>query len=129
MQTTITRRYHFEAAHFLPMVADDHKCKRVHGHNYEIEVTVTDQVKADGFLIDFADLDNVVMPLIGRIDHRCLNDIYGLENPTAELIAAWFLDQLADHSVTEIRCFETKDCWATATMVSAPVPRIDNEVM
>lgn len=116
MQTTITRRYHFEAAHFLPFVADDHKCRRLHGHNYEIEVTITDQVKADGFLIDFADLDKVVNPIIDRIDHRCLNDIYGLENPTAELIAAWFLDQLANHSVTVIRCYETKDCYAEVVL-------------
>lgn len=112
IKRTITRRYHFEAAHFLPFVADDHKCRRLHGHNYEIEVTVTDQVKANGFLIDFADLDKVVQPLVDRIDHRCLNDIHGLENPTAELIAEWFLDQLIDHSVTGIRCYETKDCYA-----------------
>lgn len=116
MQTTITRRYHFEAAHWLPKVAESHKCRRVHGHNYLIDITIMDQVKADGFLIDFWDLDKLVQPIIDRIDHRTLNDIYGLQNPTAELIAGWFLDQLADHSVSRVRVFETPDCWAEVNM-------------
>jgi 6-pyruvoyltetrahydropterin/6-carboxytetrahydropterin synthase len=122
MITTITRRYAFEAAHFLPKVRDGHKCKRMHGHNYELEITVSGTVGHDGFLIDFWDLDEVVAPLIEKVDHRTLNDIEGLENPTAELIAAWFLRQLRanldnesdEPRVTAVRCFETKDCWADA---------------
>jgi len=114
MKTTVTRRYAFEAAHFLPKVRDGHKCKRMHGHNYEIEVTVAAPVRDDGFIIDFWDLDKVVQPLIDMVDHRTLNDIVGLENPTAELIAAWFLDRLASNNVVQVRVFETKDCWADA---------------
>jgi 6-pyruvoyltetrahydropterin/6-carboxytetrahydropterin synthase len=121
MRTTITRRYTFEAAHFLPKVHDGHKCKRMHGHNYELEITVSGPIDDTGFLIDFWDLDAIVAPLIEIVDHRTLNDIGGLENPTAEYIAGWFLTRLTmndtdgDHSrVTSVRCFETKDCWADA---------------
>jgi 6-pyruvoyltetrahydropterin/6-carboxytetrahydropterin synthase len=110
--TTITRRYHFEAAHWLPFVSDDHKCKRVHGHNYEVEITVEKEIEPNGFLIDFADLDKLVQPLINEIDHRCLNDIPGLYNPTAELISTWFLVRLKYNGVTAVRIYETKDCWA-----------------
>ncbi len=110
--TTITRRYHFESAHFLPKVADDHKCKRVHGHNYEIEVTVSGPVLMSGFILDFWDLDTRVQPLIGAIDHRLLNDIPGLDNPTAENIGAWFLQRLESNGVSAVRVYETKDCWA-----------------
>jgi 6-pyruvoyltetrahydropterin/6-carboxytetrahydropterin synthase len=109
----ITRRYHFEAAHFLPKVPEGHKCKRMHGHNYEIEVTVAKPLGKDGFLMDFADLDKLVQPIIDKIDHRTLNDIKGLENPTAELIGQWFMDKLAKHDVHGIRVYETKDCWST----------------
>jgi 6-pyruvoyltetrahydropterin/6-carboxytetrahydropterin synthase len=109
---TITKRYHFESAHFLPYVREGHKCKRMHGHNYEVEITVNTPIRGDGFVIDFWDLDKVVQPLIDQIDHRCLNDIDGLQNPTAELIATWFLTALQMHGVSKVRLYETKDCWA-----------------
>jgi 6-pyruvoyltetrahydropterin/6-carboxytetrahydropterin synthase len=113
MPITITRRYHFEAAHWLPLVAETHKCHRLHGHNYEIEVTVSKPLQDDGFLIDFWELDKIVQPIIDTIDHRCLNDIQGLSNPTAELIGMWFIDKLASHGiVSAMRVYETKDCWA-----------------
>lgn len=116
MTTTITRRYHFEAAHFLPGVPEGHKCKRLHGHNYEMEITVTGpQHPVTGFIIDFWDLDKVVQPYIDLVDHRLLNDIGGLSNPTAELIAQWFIDGIGDLgniTITNLRIYETKDCWA-----------------
>lgn len=119
MLTAITRRYHFEAAHFLPFVAEDHRCRRMHGHNYEIVVWATRNTSNDldqrGFVVDFAELDALVLPLVGKVDHRCLNDIEGLENPTAELIGHWFmrqLSQLNEVSVTAIHVYETKDCCA-----------------
>lgn len=116
MITTITRRYHFESAHWLPMVPEYHKCHRIHGHNYEVEITV-EGVPNAGFVMDFADLDVHLIPLITQIDHRTLNDIPGLENPTAELIAEWFMNHLlmADLRCVMVKVFETKDCWATVT--------------
>lgn len=124
MSVTITRRYSFEAAHFLPKVRDDHKCKRMHGHNYEIEVKVSGRLEEDGFIIDFWSLDDVVNPIIAQVDHRVLNEVEGLENPTAEFIGIWFFQMIA-HALQEvgghlakienIRVYETKDCWADAS--------------
>ncbi len=92
----------------------------MHGHNYEIEVSIQGLLNKAGFVIDFWDLDNVVQPTVEDIDHRVLNDIYGLENPTAENIANWFRSRISaslpeNLTVTRIRCFETKDCWADVT--------------
>jgi 6-pyruvoyltetrahydropterin/6-carboxytetrahydropterin synthase len=114
MITTITRRYHFESAHWLPYVPEWHKCRRVHGHNYEVEITIQGHPNA-GFVMDFFELDQHLIPIITAIDHRTLNDVAGLENPTAELIGAWFMEQLlvAGLSCTLVKVFETKDCWAT----------------
>jgi 6-pyruvoyltetrahydropterin/6-carboxytetrahydropterin synthase len=112
MITTITRRYHFESAHFLPHVPEGHKCKRMHGHNYELEVTVDGPVGDDGFIMDFWTLDEAVAPLLALVDHRTLNDVPGLENPTAENIGAWFLSRLAGTGASATRIYETKDCWA-----------------
>src|SRR5215472_14454822 len=112
--TTVTRRYHFEAGHWLPKVRDGHKCKRPHGHNYELEVTIGGNVGNDGFIIDFWDLDDIVMPLLQRVDHRMLNEVAGLDNPTAENIALWFYDLLATQGMqpSAVTIYETKDCWA-----------------
>lgn len=115
-KTSITRRYHFECAHFLPKVPDQHKCKRMHGHNYEMLVTVAGQLDERGFLLDFFELDEIVLPIIAHIDHRVLNDIPGLENPTAELIGAWFAERIVERGpvprIKQVRIYETKDCWA-----------------
>jgi 6-pyruvoyltetrahydropterin/6-carboxytetrahydropterin synthase len=128
MPTTITKRYAFEAAHFLPKVPEGHKCKRVHGHNYEIEVTVKlgplGDVANDGFVIDFWDLDDIVDPIVETVDHRTLNDIAGLDNPTAEFIAGWFLaainlglrSEFANIFCTQVVVYETKNCFATVTL-------------
>lgn len=119
--TTVERRYHFEAAHWLPGVPETHKCHRIHGHNYEFSVEVGGPIDERGFIIDFWELDAIVQPLIDRVDHRLLNDIEGLQNPTAELIAAWFAVHVNGKLVTthahacvlSVRVWETKDCWAT----------------
>lgn len=115
--TTITRRYHFEAAHFLPGVPEGHKCKRMHGHNYELEITISGtENPVTGFIIDFWDLDKIIQPIIDVVDHRLLNDIAGLHNPTAEFIAKWFVDEISfplnENYLANVRIYETKDCWA-----------------
>lgn len=114
-----SRRYHFEAAHWLPGVAETHKCHRIHGHNYEFEITLTGALDpTTGFIMDFWDMDKAVQPLIDAVDHRLLNDIPGLQNPTAELIAAWILEHVRDRlppdvTLAEVVVWETKDCRAT----------------
>ena len=92
--TSITKRFGFESAHYLPNVADDHKCRRVHGHSYVVHVHVTGPMDPDaGWVVDFADVKAVWKPLEKRLDHRLLNEIEGLENPTAENIAAWIWER------------------------------------
>lgn len=119
----VVRKYHFESAHFLPKVRDGHKCKRMHGHNYEMEVAIEGEIAENGFLLDFWDLDEIVKPIVDTVDHRTLNDIEGLENPTAELIAVWFLRKIQKEfeqtnidnlSVAFVKIYETEDCWAVA---------------
>lgn len=82
--------FRFEAAHRLPHVPTDHKCARMHGHSYRVRVHVTgplDPVR--GWVVDFDVVHRAVAPLIAQLDHRVLNEVRGLENPTAEQIARW----------------------------------------
>lgn len=86
----------FEAAHRLPNVPPDHKCARVHGHSYRVRIDVEGPVGDEsGWVMDFADLRAVVEPVRLELDHRYLNDIEGLDNPTAEHIARWLWRRLA----------------------------------
>lgn len=110
MQATITKIFHFEAAHTLPRVPRDHQCARMHGHSYKVEVSVTGEVGAEtGWLMDHAGISEVVKPVIARLDHRYLNDIPGLENPTFERLAAWLWGELKPRLplVSEIIVHET----------------------
>ena len=95
MRTRLERTFRFEAAHSLPKVPPGHKCARMHGHSYQIDVVVEGELDAEkGWLLDFGDLDAAVMPLIDRLDHRVLNEIEGLSNPTSEMLAVWLWDRL-----------------------------------
>ena len=86
----------FEAAHCLPHVDPDHKCARVHGHSYRVRIDVEGPVGAEsGWVMDFADLKAAVEPVRLELDHRYLNDLDGLDNPTAERIAEWLWARLA----------------------------------
>lgn len=92
----IFREFSFEAAHRLPNVPAGHRCARLHGHSYRVEIHVEGPVDPhSGMVMDFADLAAAVAPLVERLDHRTLNDVEGLANPTSEHLAMWFWERLA----------------------------------
>lgn len=88
--TEIFKEFTFEAAHRLPFVPADHKCARLHGHSFRVEIHVSGEVgEQTGWIMDFADIKSAFKPLHDRLDHNYLNEIEGLENPTSENLARW----------------------------------------
>lgn len=86
----IFRVFSIEAAHRLPNVPPDHKCARLHGHSFRIELHIRGNVDAHtGWVMDYADVKRIFQPTFERLDHQYLNDIPGLENPTSENLAHW----------------------------------------
>ena len=96
MKAEVVKTFRFEAAHCLPKAPQGHKCRRLHGHGYRIDIHVTDEVDdRRGWVIDFGDIKKVVEPIVSELDHRCLNDIPGLENSTSEMIGKYLWDRIA----------------------------------
>lgn len=112
MKVELVKEYRFEAAHRLPKVPPGHKCQRLHGHSFKIEVTVAGEVDPKtGWFIDYGDLDAVWEPLYLQLDHNFLNEIEGLDNPTSEVLSKWLFDRIKRKlpSLSAITVFETCD--------------------
>jgi len=91
----IFKAFSFDSAHFLPRVAATHKCRQLHGHTYRLRVYVEGIPDPQtGWILDFTDLKKHVEQVLQSIDHHCLNNVPGLENPTCELLAVWIWDRL-----------------------------------
>ena len=91
----IFKEFTFEAAHRLPNVPEGHKCGRLHGHSFKVELHVSGEVDPQmGWIMDFADIKAAFQPILNKIDHAYLNELDGLDNPTSENIAAWIWQHL-----------------------------------
>lgn len=112
----------FESAHFLPEVPEDHKCRRLHGHSFRVVVTVEGEPDERlGWVMDFAELRAAVQPLVEQLDHRLLNDIDGLANPTSEVLAAWLWDRLSP-AVVGLSCIEVRETCTAGCRYRGPQP-------
>jgi 6-pyruvoyltetrahydropterin/6-carboxytetrahydropterin synthase len=93
--TEIFKEFTFEAAHRLPNVPLGHKCARLHGHSFRVALHVEGEVDDEtGWVQDFADLTSAMKPVLDCLDHRYLNDIESLSNPTSEILARWIWDRV-----------------------------------
>ena len=91
----LRKTFQFEAAHLLPHLPEDHKCRRLHGHSFKAEIVVEGDCDPTlGWVIDYADITAAFKPLWKKLDHHYLNEIDGLENPTSENVAVWIWERL-----------------------------------
>lgn len=112
--TRISKSFKFSAAHRLLTLPASHKCHRLHGHSYRVDVELVGDVDARGFVVDFADIEVAWAPLHAMLDHHFLNEIEGLEVPTAENLSRWVFDGLVDSLplLARVRIWESDASWA-----------------
>ena len=95
MNVELRKTFQFEAAHSLPNLSTDHKCYRLHGHSFKVDVVMAGECdKRLGWLMDYAEISEAFNPIWEQLDHHHLNEIEGLENPTSENIARWIWNEL-----------------------------------
>lgn len=113
--------FKFEAAHRLPNVPTDHKCSRLHGHSYQVQIHVRGSVEdQSGWVIDFGNIKDACKPVIDRLDHYYLNEIEGLENPTSERLAAWIWNELAS-SLPMMSAVQVRETCTSGCVYRGPV--------
>ncbi len=110
MRATLVKDFRFESAQTLPMAGEGHKCGRMHGHSFLVEISVDGEVDPQtGWIYDHSRISRAMNPLVDLLDHAYLNEIEGLENPTIELMAAWLWERLSPDlpGLSEIVIHET----------------------
>jgi 6-pyruvoyltetrahydropterin/6-carboxytetrahydropterin synthase len=113
MSMEIHKRFTIHAAHRLPNVPPGHKCGRIHGHSFRIDIHVAGEPDPQtGWIIDFAEIKSAFAPIEAQLDHNYLNDVPGLENPTTENLAKWIWQRLKPTlpMLSRIDVFETDTC-------------------
>ena len=117
----VLKEFEFDAAHYLP--GHDGKCQNLHGHTYQLEVTVgrpelVPGGSSEGMVIDFSNLKSIVSTLVvDPLDHQCLNELLPYR-PTAENMVNHFFDVLAPviegygAELVRIRLWESPDSYA-----------------
>jgi 6-pyruvoyltetrahydropterin/6-carboxytetrahydropterin synthase len=110
MKLELRKTFQFEAAHLLPYLPETHKCRRLHGHSFKAEIVVAGEADPKlGWVMDYAEISAAFKPLWEQLDHRYLNEVPGLENPTSENVALWIWERLkpALPQLTEVVVAET----------------------
>ncbi|MDZ4345724.1 MAG: 6-carboxytetrahydropterin synthase QueD [Candidatus Binatia bacterium] len=106
----VSKEFRFEAAHSLPHLDYDSPCKRLHGHSYRFEVVCRGDLDERGFVIDYAEISDTVNPIIERLDHHNLNDLFDFHT-SAENLARWLFEEIDLPQLFQIRLYETpKTC-------------------
>ena len=111
----IWKSFTLESAHSLPKVPAGHKCARIHGHSFRVEIHVSGAIDAQiGWVQDYADISAVFQALFEQLDHRYLNEVPGLENPTSEHLARWIWERLKPELplLAQVVVHETCTCGA-----------------
>jgi 6-pyruvoyltetrahydropterin/6-carboxytetrahydropterin synthase len=112
MHVRLVHEFRFEAAHRLPRVPEGHKCARLHGHSFKVELAVSGAVDPrTGWFVDYGEILKLWEPLYAVLDHHYLNEVPGLENPTSEILAKWIWDKLKPYlpALEQVTLFETCD--------------------
>jgi len=124
----IYKEFTFEAAHFLPSAPPGHPNSRVHGHSFRVRVTLDGEPdETTGIVMHLDDVEAALADVHEALDHRFLNDVEGLSQPTLERITMWLWDRLHNRlpGLAEIEI--ARDSCREGCIYRGPAPRLAAE--
>lgn len=91
----LKKSFEIESARFLPYLPKTHPCSQTHGHSFKITLTLQGAIDSKlGWLIDYHSIDRTVSPILKQIDHKLLNKVPDLKNPTTENLTIWLYETI-----------------------------------
>src|SRR6187402_1846292 len=94
MKFELKQHFQIESARFLPHLVATHPCSRMHGHSFKIVLTLVGEADPKlGWVIDYNDIQSKMKPILDQLDHRVLNEVTGLDNPTSEHLTKWIYER------------------------------------
>ena len=121
----IYKKFSFDSAHYLPNLPEDHKCRRMHGHTFNVKVHITGTVDPEiVWIMDFAEIKTICDPVIKQLDHRVLNDIKGLNNPTSENLAKWIWEKIKSELPGLKKIIVSETCSTAVSYTHLTLPTI-----
>lgn len=94
MKYELKQHFQIESARFLPNLPPTHPCSQMHGHSFKIILSLKGDLDPKiGWVMDYHEISKVMNPLLQQLDHKVLNQVAGLENPTSELLAKWLYEK------------------------------------
>ena len=95
MKLELKQHFRIESARHLPYLPEEHPCRRLHGHGFLVILRLLGEVDPKlGWVRDYHEIARTVAPVLGTLDHRVLNEVPGLENPTSELLAVYIFEKV-----------------------------------
>lgn len=95
MKFELKHHFHLESARFLPRLPEGHPCRRMHGHSFKVTLILEGPLDPNlGWIMDFNEVAALAKPVLGPLDHRVLNEVPGLENPTSEILCRYIFETL-----------------------------------
>ena len=120
----ICYRFGFDAAHHFDSFPEGHLYRGVHGHSFQVEAALEGEPDPrTGFVADFGELERVCAELRAALDHRLLNEIEGLGQPSLENLALWFWGRLTPSFSTLARVTVRRDSCGQSCTYRGPADR------
>ena len=94
----------FEAAHYIDAKDGSPDYRTIHGHSFLVTASMAaEKPNESGWLIDLGQFEAALKTVLGQLDHKLLNEVPGLGQPTFENLLVWIEKGLKEQGLQPSR--------------------------